>query len=86
MGRVVQVKYRLECWGNAVFSPSAWHGWPTPERLAKYMNDLNQSFVSGVNRPRDPKAVIPYASRAKVIDQQRDTVVCEWRAPMFQVM
>lgn len=82
-------KYRVETRENATaMTPAAWKGRPTAARLADWVERYNESYKPGGVNFHVSKAhnVLIYTYYARIVEQATGRVVCEYRAPAFQVI
>ena len=78
MGRSITPKYRLETDTRlGHLTPLAWLGPATVERVARYILDLNESFIAGgVNHVPRERPIIVVAAR--LVEQRTGRIVITW--------
>lgn len=93
MGKTITPKYRVVVTGNfATFNkaltPFAWEGPATPARLEEFRQSMNRSFNKGGANFHVSQAdgFIYHISKATLIRQSDDKVICEAVAPLFEVV
>jgi hypothetical protein len=60
------------------------YGYPTPDAVKLYREELNESFTPG-GANYHPEGVIPHISKVFVIRQSDNKVVAESHSPLFEV-